>query len=62
MALKSIGIVGCGTIGQALLKAVEGGRLSVRIAGVTSRTERSAREFLLTFKESSALSRSAGVD
>ena len=51
MALKSIGIVGCGTIGQALLKAVEGGRLSVRIAGVTSRTERSAREFLLTFKD-----------
>ena len=51
MALKSIGIVGCGTIGQALLKAVEGGRLSVRIAGVTSRTERSAREFLSTFKD-----------
>ena len=27
MALKSIGIVGCGAIGQALLKAVEGGKL-----------------------------------
>jgi aspartate dehydrogenase len=50
MALKSIGIVGCGTIGQTLLKAVESGKLPVGIAGVTSRTERSAREFLLTFK------------
>ena len=46
MASKSIGIVGCGAIGRALLKAVESGRLSVRIAGVTSRTEKSAREFL----------------
>jgi aspartate dehydrogenase len=46
MAAKSIGIVGCGAIGRALLKAVESGRLSVRIAGVTSRTEKSAREFL----------------
>jgi aspartate dehydrogenase len=50
MALKSIGIVGCGAIGQALLKAVESGRLSVRTAGVTSRSEKSAREFLLAFK------------
>jgi aspartate dehydrogenase len=50
MALKSIGIVGCGTIGRALLKAVEAGKLSVRVAGVTSRTEGRAREFLSTFK------------
>jgi aspartate dehydrogenase len=50
MASKSIGIVGCGSIGRALLKAVEAGKLSVRIAGVTSRTEKSAREFLATFK------------
>jgi aspartate dehydrogenase len=50
MALKSIGIVGCGTIGRALVQAVESGKLSVRIAGVTSRTESSAREFLSTCK------------
>jgi aspartate dehydrogenase len=46
MKLKSVGIVGCGAIGRALLQAVESGKLSVRIAGVTSRTEKSAREFL----------------
>lgn len=48
MVLKSIGIVGCGAIGRALLKAVESGKLSVRIAGVTSRREKSTREFLST--------------
>lgn len=46
--MKSIGIVGCGAIGRALLKAVESGKLCVRIAGVTSRREKSAREFLST--------------
>jgi len=50
MELKSIGIVGCGAIGRALLGAVEAGKLSVRIAGVTSRTEKSARDFLSSFK------------
>ena len=50
MELKSIGIVGCGAIGRALIGAVEAGKLSVRIAGVTSRTEKSAREFLSSFK------------
>jgi aspartate dehydrogenase len=50
MALKSIGIVGCGAIGKALVKAVEDGKLAVRVAGVTSRTEKSAREFLTAFK------------
>jgi aspartate dehydrogenase len=50
MALKSIGIVGCGAIGRALLKAVEAGQLSVHVAGVTSRSEKNAREFLSTFK------------
>jgi aspartate dehydrogenase len=49
MVLKSIGIVGCGAIGRALLTAVENGKLSVRIAGVTSRTEKSARDHLSTF-------------
>lgn len=32
MALKAIGIVGCGAIGKALVKAVEGGKLAVRVA------------------------------
>jgi aspartate dehydrogenase len=47
--MKSIGIVGCGAIGRALLEAVESGKLSVRVAGVTSRTETNARGFLSTF-------------
>jgi aspartate dehydrogenase len=50
MGMKLIGIVGCGAIGRALLKAVESGRLSVRIAGVTSRNEKSAHNFLSTFE------------
>jgi aspartate dehydrogenase len=48
--MKSIGIVGCGAIGRALLDAVERGKLSVRIAGVTSRTAATAREFLSTVR------------
>ena len=47
---KSIGIVGCGAIGKALLRAVESGKLAVRVAGVTSRTENSARTFFSAFK------------
>jgi aspartate dehydrogenase len=50
MASKSIGIVGCGAIGKALLRAVEDGKLAVRVAGVTSRTEKSARELLVAFR------------
>ena len=50
MAIKSMGIVGCGAIGKALVRAVEAGKLAVRIAGVTSRSEKSAREFLAAFK------------
>jgi aspartate dehydrogenase len=49
--MKSIGIVGCGAIGRALVHAVEAGKLSVRIAGVTSRTEKSARGFLSGFPD-----------
>ena len=48
--MKSIRIVGCGAIGRALLKAVEEGKLAVRIAGVTSRTEKAARAFLATLR------------
>ena len=45
-----IGIVGCGAICRALVRAAESGKLPVRLVGVTSRTEKSAREFLSTFR------------
>lgn len=48
--VKSIGIVGCGAIGRALVAAAESGKLPVRIAGITSRTEQHAIEFLSRFK------------
>lgn len=48
--MKSIGVVGCGAIGRAILKAVDRGTLTVRVAGVTSRTEESARAFLATLR------------
>ena len=48
--MKSIGIVGFGAIGKALVQAAEGGKLSVRIAGVTSRGEKNARDLLAAFK------------
>ncbi len=41
--MKSIGIVGCGSIGRALLNAVDAGVLSVDVAGVMSRLEKRAR-------------------
>ena len=44
----SIGIVGCGAIGRALLQAADSGRMNVSVAGVTSRTEDTARSFLAT--------------
>ncbi len=43
---QSIGIVGCGAIGQALLRAADSGNLNVPVAGVTSRDEHRAHEFL----------------
>jgi aspartate dehydrogenase len=48
--VKTIGIVGCGTIGRALVAAAESSSLPVRIAGITSRTEQHAVEFLSRFK------------
>jgi aspartate dehydrogenase len=48
--MKSIGIVGCGSIGRALVGAVESGKLNLRLAGVTSRSEKSARDALSGFK------------
>jgi aspartate dehydrogenase len=49
--MKSVGIVGCGAIGRALLRAAAGGRLRVPITGVTSRGEASARAFLATVRD-----------
>ena len=43
---QSIGIVGCGAIGQALMRAADSGKLNVAVAGVTSRNEQRAHEFL----------------
>ena len=45
---QAIGIVGCGAIGRTLLRAGDSGGLGVPIAGVTSRTSETAREFLAT--------------
>ena len=45
-APQSIGIVGCGAIGRAILRAVDEGRLPVPVAGVTSRTQATAQAFL----------------
>ena len=50
MAKKSIGIVGCGAIGQAIARAVDEGVLDMEVAGITSRTEATARDFLLSLR------------
>ncbi len=47
-ANKSIGIVGCGAIGRAILHAVADGSLAVKVAGVTSRNRDKASAFLET--------------
>ncbi len=44
----AIGIVGCGAIGRALLRAGDEGTLGVPVAGVTSRTASTAEDFLET--------------
>ena len=44
----AIGIVGCGAIGRALLRAGDAGDLGVTVAGVASRTSSTAQEFLST--------------
>lgn len=48
--MTSVGIVGCGAIGRALLKAADDGRLAVDLVGVTSRSEERARSFLATLR------------
>ena len=47
----SIGIVGCGAIGRAILHAVAEGQLTVKVAGVTSRDRDKASVFLDTLPE-----------
>ena len=42
----TLGIVGCGAIGQSILGAVSQGKLAVSVAGVHTRTPDKAREFL----------------
>lgn len=44
----SVGIVGCGSIGRALLRAGDEGRLGMPVSGVASRTAPTARAFLST--------------
>ena len=51
MPRLSIGVVGCGAIGRALIAASATGRLTAKIAGVTSRTEATARAFLSTLPQ-----------
>ena len=48
--MTSIGIVGCGAVGKALVRAVESGIPAVRLSGITSRSSEPAREFLATVK------------
>lgn len=45
---QAVGIVGCGAIGRALLRAADAGGLNVELAGVTSRSRDRAEEFLET--------------
>lgn len=45
-----IGIVGLGAIGRAICRAVEGGRLQVEIAAVSSRDRRKAEAFLSSLR------------
>jgi aspartate dehydrogenase len=46
--MNTVGIVGCGSIGRAILRAASQGRLRTPIGGVTSRTLETARDFLAT--------------
>ena len=50
MTKLSIGVVGCGAIGRAILRAADDGLVDVDVAGVANRTESNAREFLATMK------------
>ena len=47
--MKTIGIVGCGAIGKALIRAIHDGKVAATLVGVNSRSEGTAREFLAAF-------------
>ena len=47
---ESIGIVGCGSIGQAIIREANTGRLDVPVVGVASRTASRVESFLSTLK------------
>ena len=53
--MTSAGIVGCGSIGRAVLRAADAGALRVPIAGVASRSAGPALAFLATLKHSRPL-------
>ena len=44
--MKTIGIIGCGAIGKALIRAIHDGKVAATLVGVNSRSEGTAREFL----------------
>ena len=48
---RGIGLVGCGTLGRAVLRSVSERRLPVTISGITSRDEAKARAFLDTLRQ-----------
>ncbi len=50
MPRLSIGVVGCGAIGRSILRAADDGLVDVDVAGATSRTESTARDFLSTLR------------
>jgi aspartate dehydrogenase len=52
MANLKIGIVGCGTIGTAVARAIDDGRIPAGLAGLTSRTRTRAEELARSLRTS----------
>tara|TARA_B100000530_G_C15901039_1_gene465407 strand:- start:656 stop:1468 length:813 start_codon:yes stop_codon:yes gene_type:complete len=46
----SIGIVGCGAIGRAILQASDQGTLNVKVVGVNSKSEEKAKAYIRTLR------------
>lgn len=53
--MTTVGIVGCGSIGRAVLKAAGDGRMRTPVGGVTSRNQETAQTFLSTLERPPAL-------
>ena len=47
----AVGIVGCGAVGRAMLRAGDAGNLGIPVAGVNSRTASTAEDFLATLSK-----------